>query len=340
MRKLISYVFFVLSIPAGAASFDCSLKLNNVENLICENQQVSALDEKLSDVYSANKKSSKNPGDLRNDQLSWLKRERNICKNITCLVQVYESRIDYLKNKLTENNTFIPAFEITQGAGSPLCKEYLNVLNKTPVNTIKACELPSLEETSIAPVVFKPLMGDVLKATDKIVYTQQGGGPWDDWEEQWPQRKKEYEIGYRRLGEAFWDLDQDGVKDRIIEKSTPGPRCTILGKDKASVLRKENRNLWKNLSVDEKLKLAKKYGRQKYYNLIKDGKLSFISADQLVIYRGEYISVDHDQVVLRETTNDWSDRNWIYIRGVNPTRNDKSRSYDKTSAICRFSLSK
>lgn len=335
----------LLSYPLFGASFDCSLNLNKIETLICSTPQLSELDEKLSSLYKTKKSTSNDPIALRNTQRSWLKKERNICPDISCLTEKYEARIEYLEKKL---NTYSPTkdhkpkrvFEITRGAGKPLCKEYLDIINTTPIDSIKACELPSLKGSSIKPVDFKVLTGDALKETDEIVYTQNGGGPWDDWKEQWPQRKKEYEIGYRRLGEAFWDLDQDGVEDRVVQESAPGPRCTILGKAKASVLRKENRKLWENFGVDEKLKLAKRYGRQKYYSLIKGGKLSFISADQLVIYRGEYISVDHDQIVLRETTNDWSNRNWIYIWGINPIRNDKSRSYDKTSAICRFSLSK
>lgn len=340
MKKLIFYIFFVLSSLTYAASFDCYLKLNNVEKLICGNQQVSALDEKLSDIYGVNKKTYKNSDDLRNDQLSWLRRERNICKDVTCLVRVYESRIDYLENKLTESSTFEPAFEITQGAGNPLCKEYLDVLNKTSVNTIKACELPSLEETSIAPVVFKPLMGDVLKTTDKIVYTQQGGsGPWDDWEEQWPQRKNEYEIGFRRLSEAYWDLDEDGKPDRIVQESTPGSRCTLLGEGKSSDLRKANRALWKSLSVDEKMKQAEIYGYQNYYFLIHDEKLSFVRADNFVSYQEEYISIDQDKMVLKDTINDWSNRNWISIWGVNPVRHNKHRVFVRTPAICKFSLS-
>lgn len=345
MKAFSFLIVLFYSIPLLSASFDCSLKLNEIEQLICDNEQLSDLDERLSKQYQLNKSSTKDAVSLRDSQRSWLRNERNLCSDIDCLSKVYQSRITFLKKELTftnsvEKNKPGPAFEITKGAGKSLCKEYLDILNKTPVSKIKACGLPDLSGSSFVPVNFKPLLGEALKKIDEIVYTQNGGGPWDDWEEKWPQRKKEYDIGFRQLGEAYWDLDRDGILDMIVEEFAPGPRCTIFGKGRASELREENSKLWKGLNQNKKMALAETYGYQKYYSLIKNNELSFVAADNFVTYQGEYLSIDHSQMVLRNTTNDWATHNWIYIWGINPIRTEKSMRYGKVPALCRFSLNK
>lgn len=346
---VIVLIYPFLAPACYAASFDCALNLNKVERMICDSSEVSLLDEQLSVIYNEVKNSLDDKAWLVKQQRAWIKITRNRCPNAKCLARIYRARMDELKaiatkhviEKQKQSNTSakIPNFYIKKGAGRPLCEDYLKIINGLPLSDIKACELPSLMGSPFTPVVFKPLTGDKLKATDRIVY-EQIGRPRDDWEAQWPQRKKEYDMDYRRLGEAFWDLDKDGKADRIVQKSLPDSWCTIHGKGDAFTLTKKNRALWKSLSIEEQIEQGERYGYKTAYSLIRDGKLSSVSAGtaNFVMYEGQYIYIGHSGIQNRDTTNDWASRNWGYIAGVNPIRRDKSRLYGTTLEMCLYSV--
>lgn len=74
--------------------FDCQKATTFVENRLCSNQMLAALDRMLMISY----KRSRNEGDaniVRKEQLSWLK-ERNLCINDDCISKQYQSRIKEL----------------------------------------------------------------------------------------------------------------------------------------------------------------------------------------------------------------------------------------------------
>lgn len=89
---------------AQAASFDCRNASSQVENLICADKDLSALDNSLGELYSWRKQS--NPG-LINEQKQWLLKKRNACQTNACLMEAYRNRINSLKKidncQVTEN---------------------------------------------------------------------------------------------------------------------------------------------------------------------------------------------------------------------------------------------
>ncbi|BBL73695.1 lysozyme inhibitor LprI family protein [Methylomagnum ishizawai] len=91
-------ITIMLANTSIAASFDCVKAGTQVEKLICNHSQLSALDEQLSEIYRTNLAKSGNSASLTQDQRSWLKTQRNSCANIDCLKQAYTQRIGVLNS--------------------------------------------------------------------------------------------------------------------------------------------------------------------------------------------------------------------------------------------------
>ena len=130
-----------------------------------------------------------------------------------------------------------------------------------------------MSKSNIKPVEFKQLTGEKLKEIDRIIYEQNGGGPWTDWDKRWPEREKEYAKGYRLLGVSYWDLNNDGESDEIFEEGIPYSRCLLPYHGEIEEERKKIEEEWKVLSANEKNIKAEEYGFKKFHSIIKDGKL-------------------------------------------------------------------
>ena len=81
-----------------AASFDCKKAGTTVENIICNDEKISKLDEVMADNYKAMSHSNIGEGalkDLKQTQKEWIK-ERNNCANNNCIKTSYEKRINVI----------------------------------------------------------------------------------------------------------------------------------------------------------------------------------------------------------------------------------------------------
>ena len=85
---------FAFTLTAQAASFDCAKAGTKVEHMICDNAEISILDEKLGQDYQqAITKSAENrKQEIITEQKAWLK-ERNRCSDEACLEATYEKRL-------------------------------------------------------------------------------------------------------------------------------------------------------------------------------------------------------------------------------------------------------
>ncbi|MFB3884846.1 MAG: ankyrin repeat domain-containing protein [Thermodesulfobacteriota bacterium] len=92
---IISCSLFLLG-TGEAASFDCRKARTKIEKLICSNDELSKLDESLSEVYLR----ALNRADIKQQtiesQRQWLKYERNLCQSAECVKHAYETRIKEL----------------------------------------------------------------------------------------------------------------------------------------------------------------------------------------------------------------------------------------------------
>lgn len=91
MYKMLLFVFSLVNLIYGA-SFDCNKASNDVETMICNDSELSKLDIELSQKFKAFNFSSNE----KNSQKIWLK-ERDWCKDKTCIEIMYKKRIEELK---------------------------------------------------------------------------------------------------------------------------------------------------------------------------------------------------------------------------------------------------
>ncbi|RYY01752.1 MAG: DUF1311 domain-containing protein [Gammaproteobacteria bacterium] len=120
-KLIINASLCVICISTQAASFDCNAAKSNVEKSICSNAEVSRADENLSKSYSEVKRKAQRPDLLTNNQLEWLK-QRNNCKDESCLLKEYNSRIESVAGWLDyENKTYPKAGGEVQCTDKPEC---------------------------------------------------------------------------------------------------------------------------------------------------------------------------------------------------------------------------
>lgn len=81
----------VMSITVHAASFDCAKAGTKVEHLICDNPELSKLDEELSAAYKAALQDKQQADTVKQEQKQWMK-ERDGCADVGCVKQAYEAR--------------------------------------------------------------------------------------------------------------------------------------------------------------------------------------------------------------------------------------------------------
>lgn len=102
-----------------AASFDCARAGTKIEKLICSNDELSKLDDELGKKYSKTLKMSWSKEVVPHDQKVWLK-ERNSCKDLECLRNSYQKRINELRSP----------YQLVMNKDPELCKSILDIYNR------------------------------------------------------------------------------------------------------------------------------------------------------------------------------------------------------------------
>lgn len=101
MRKLL-LVLVLTTLSLLGASFDFSKAKSDVEKAICQDDELSKLDEKLSLIFKEALQSTENKEQLKKEQLAWMK-ERNTCKDTVCIQTHYTRQIQTLSKIILEN---------------------------------------------------------------------------------------------------------------------------------------------------------------------------------------------------------------------------------------------
>ncbi len=100
MLKIILQPMVILALlhagPVLAASFDCAKASGKVEQLICADAALSALDEQLAQEYKQALALVAAPDALKQDQRAWLRQARKECTNAECLIKAYQARLSAL----------------------------------------------------------------------------------------------------------------------------------------------------------------------------------------------------------------------------------------------------
>lgn len=98
MKRIVWAVlaWLMLASSIQAASFDCSKASSKVEIFICENAEISRLDEDMDAAYrTALLRDPKRAGITKREQKEWMK-ERNRCSDDACLKDSYTARLGLL----------------------------------------------------------------------------------------------------------------------------------------------------------------------------------------------------------------------------------------------------
>lgn len=168
-----------------AASFDCAKATAPIEKLICSDATTSQLDADLAGAYKAAMEKTENKDALKQQQRKWLKEKRNACKDAACLNQAYQSRIATIGSGASAieieggAKTFI-TFTLLEGEGYPLCKEYVEMLNKTQYTEIPACSrkiLPEFKNFQEMPWIEITDKGKMIKITEERMAVQAALNP-------------------------------------------------------------------------------------------------------------------------------------------------------------------
>ena len=76
-----------------AASFNCKKASTFIEHTICNDTELSKLDEELASSYKKVWNSLSDKTDLKKDQFDWLKNTRDKCMSLECLKTSYINRV-------------------------------------------------------------------------------------------------------------------------------------------------------------------------------------------------------------------------------------------------------
>ena len=136
------FIFFLAASLFGiavvqAASFDCDRARTRVERLVCGRAHLSELDERLDAAFTEAKKGlpSAEANGVIQEQIQWLRRNRNRCSDEACLEKAYTARLNELDpfadNNLTcqemqrwATRVFGAGIDLGSGSGSPIEVDY------------------------------------------------------------------------------------------------------------------------------------------------------------------------------------------------------------------------
>jgi len=148
--------WLVLGFTAQAASFDCAKAQSKVEHLICDNAEISKLDEELNAAYKTEVQDKQQADTVKQAQKQWMK-ERNNCADAECVERAYKARLSTLATMHTAPDVSVATkeeakdssqngqqyyFQLTKGKGVAVCDAYLERLNSTEYVKPPFCDRP------------------------------------------------------------------------------------------------------------------------------------------------------------------------------------------------------
>lgn len=111
LSRLIGFAIFLLALTSGAhsAGFDCQKANSTNEHLICEDAELSKLDDELAFAYKEALRKSPNPKELvANQRDAWRHREKE-CSSKACLVDWFSQRQAYFSATSSKPTAQLPA---------------------------------------------------------------------------------------------------------------------------------------------------------------------------------------------------------------------------------------
>lgn len=200
--------WFGLLATAEAASFDCTKAKTKIESLICGDDELSKLDETLSNTFQLVIERSEDKQKAIKEQKQWLRTERNFCQDVTCLRFEYQNRISAMT--AMPNKTFrdcpncpemvlIPAGSFEMGATN-------GEEDEKPVHHVAFAKPFAIGKTEVTQGEWRAIMG-----YNKSYYANCGDScpvdsvGWLDAKEFIEKLNAKTGKKYRLLSEAEWE---------------------------------------------------------------------------------------------------------------------------------------
>ena len=216
-----------LGAAAHAASFDCAKAQSAIEQMICDDPNLSRLDDELAANYKTALQDKANAKVLQKEQIKWLK-EINICPNAECVSWSYAGRIVELQNKsasflLTQRPT---KQKVEQDRKAGFKGEYF----LTPRLSEKFPEFSRPEwrevplDLEIAEKAFKGFGGSKLKPGE--------GTYWQNWLSETAELRA---AGKVKMWLTEVDINHDGILDPIARVQYAHPASSLPVKQRGCV---------------------------------------------------------------------------------------------------------
>ncbi len=225
MKKMLLPVLIItMSFPmlSCAASFDCTKASSTTEKLICGDESLSELDKQLASSYKLALESATDKDGLKAQQRDWLKQNRNLCGDATCLTQAYKDRITELKEPIAKTAATLSSaassqkkFSVRVGMGYAVCEAFNNYLNSS-YNKKGDCFVGKYPpDKRLKPLEFKPV--DVNKYRKQLI--KYGVDNDKDFPGREAIENRIIDKGMVHLWEVTADLDNDGSADSLLVRN-------------------------------------------------------------------------------------------------------------------------
>lgn len=207
----------LVALFAQGASFDCGEAQTKVEHLICDNAEISKLDDELSVAYKAALKDEKQVDSIKQAQLLWMKK-RNHCADISCLHNLYLQRTA----ELNETESYV----LKMSKDNELCNHMLQLFNQDLEQYGWQGDAHQEEHEEFKRVPWKPArFSSVING--RVEYTNVEG--------------------------ALFDFNNDGVRDYVVrwKSSLSNARADTLDVYDVSVEKRANDLVAKDIGGGE-----------------------------------------------------------------------------------------
>ncbi|PVZ68386.1 hypothetical protein [Pelagibaculum spongiae] len=227
------------------------------------------------------------------------------------------------QQKIATNNSWFKVSKDEQYNG--LCQALTQFMNQQPWEALQSCTVPDMSDSPFEAVIFTPAAEEDLAKLDRIV------DPYfylyEDADEIWQKRKRLYQNGELALKEAWLDINNDQITDHVVEYSSINSICLPLGYGDYDQLKKSKEQLWNNISLNERKKLAEKYGFFKSYHVVVGYKKEgvFSSPSGLFKFKGQTYGYE-SSLSIKDTATKWAIRDFLetsYVSTIKQNTNPK-----------------
>ncbi len=230
-----------------------------------------------------------------------------------------------------------PRFKLTRNhLDNGLCEAFLAELNQSPWEELLSCKLPILPNPAIKELAFTPIQGERIKEIDQLIYRGR-----QTWQQAWPSREKDYQLGYYRLGEAFFDANNDGEKEHVIRRLMPLQTCRTKKKraagndvDVLSISKQRNKE-WESMTKQQQIQQAQMYGFFSSYIVLQQGESKgYLGGDgRILSYQGKAYPT-YSEGMHQKNIPDINHRNWFSIAEF------RDRFSSTATPVCTYKLNK